>query len=191
MKKAESKYFNTAVKMDKALITLLAQKDFQYITVKEICQCAGVNRSTFYLHYENTRDLLEETGHYLIDRFLSYFTTTENFQEILQAKDTDHLIFISEDYLYPYLQYFRENHNVLKHVLHLSEYFQFDTIYQRMFRYIFSPILEQFQFPDEQKDYVMRFYLSGIHAVISQWLNNDCRESNEEISRIIRKCILG
>ena len=61
MNKNESKYFNTAIKMDKALITLLEKKDFEYITIKEICDTAGVNRSTFYLHYENTFDLLQET----------------------------------------------------------------------------------------------------------------------------------
>ena len=60
MNKSESKYFNTAIKMDKALIKLLDKKPFDYITVKEICQEAGVNRSTFYLHYENTVELLEE-----------------------------------------------------------------------------------------------------------------------------------
>jgi len=52
--------------MDEALICLLEKKDFEYITIKEICQEAGVNRSTFYLHYENTRDLLEETVEYLV-----------------------------------------------------------------------------------------------------------------------------
>ena len=50
MNKNESKYFNTAVKMDKAFLALLEKKDFAYITVKEICEEAGVNRSTFYLH---------------------------------------------------------------------------------------------------------------------------------------------
>ena len=60
MNKSESKYFNTAVRMDEALISLLEKKDFEYITIKEICTAANVNRSTFYLHYENTRDLLEE-----------------------------------------------------------------------------------------------------------------------------------
>ena len=34
MNKAESKYFNTAVKMDEALLELLEKKDFDYITVK-------------------------------------------------------------------------------------------------------------------------------------------------------------
>ena len=47
MNKSESKYFNTALLMDEALIQLLEVKDYEYITVKEICEKAGVNRSTF------------------------------------------------------------------------------------------------------------------------------------------------
>ena len=47
MNKFESKYQNTARLMDEALILLLEDKDFEYITVKEICRKAGVNRSTF------------------------------------------------------------------------------------------------------------------------------------------------
>lgn len=61
MNRAESKYFNTAAKMDEAFLGLLDEKEFQYITVKEICQRAGVHRSTFYLHYETVSDLLDES----------------------------------------------------------------------------------------------------------------------------------
>ncbi len=61
MNKNESKYFNTANKMHDALIQILDRKDFEYISVKEICEAAGVNRSTFYLHYDNLNDLLWET----------------------------------------------------------------------------------------------------------------------------------
>ena len=61
MNKSESKYFNTASKMDEAFLDLLSKKDFAYITVKEICDKAGVNRSTFYLHYETVSDLLSES----------------------------------------------------------------------------------------------------------------------------------
>ena len=73
MNKSESKYFNTAIKMDKAFLEILEEKDFDYITVKEICKKAGVNRSTFYLHYETIGDLLEESVQYIIDKFLGYF----------------------------------------------------------------------------------------------------------------------
>ena len=52
MNRSESRYFATAARMDEAFLTLLAKKDFEYITVKEICEVAEVNRSTFYLHYE-------------------------------------------------------------------------------------------------------------------------------------------
>ncbi|MBD9278825.1 MAG: TetR/AcrR family transcriptional regulator, partial [Clostridiales bacterium] len=60
MNRSESKYFGTAVRMDEALMSLLEKKDFPYITVREVCQAAQVNRSTFYLHYETMTDLLEE-----------------------------------------------------------------------------------------------------------------------------------
>ena len=58
--------------MDKAFLQLLEKKDFAYITVKELCEAAGVNRSTFYLHYETMGDLLAECTQYLNDQFLSY-----------------------------------------------------------------------------------------------------------------------
>lgn len=67
----QSKYFATAARMDDAFLALLEKKDFAYITVKEICAAAGVNRSTFYLHYETLGDLLAETPEYLVP-YLSY-----------------------------------------------------------------------------------------------------------------------
>ena len=75
MNKNESKYFNTAIRMDEALITLLEKKDFEYITITEICKVAAVNRSTFYLHYENTSDLLAETTRYILDKHWAYYST--------------------------------------------------------------------------------------------------------------------
>ena len=47
LNKSESKYYNTASLMDEALILLLEKKEYSFITVKEICEKAGVNRSTF------------------------------------------------------------------------------------------------------------------------------------------------
>ena len=44
MNKNESKYFNTAVKMDKALIELLEKKPFDRITVKDIVETCDINR---------------------------------------------------------------------------------------------------------------------------------------------------
>ena len=74
MNKSESKYFHTAVRFDKALLSLLEKKTFEYVTISELCEEAGVNRSTFYLHYENTADLLKEAIAYVFENFTSYFS---------------------------------------------------------------------------------------------------------------------
>ena len=62
MNRSESRYFATAARMDEAFLTLLAKKDFEYITVKEICEVAEVNRSTFYLHNERNRRTREDSS---------------------------------------------------------------------------------------------------------------------------------
>lgn len=73
MNKHESKYFNTAILMDEALINLLNKKNIEYISIKEICDAAGVNRSTFYLHYESINDLVNETMDYINKKFINCF----------------------------------------------------------------------------------------------------------------------
>ena len=55
--------------MDEAFLILLEKKDYDYITIKEICEKAGVNRSTFYLHYETLDDLLKESLSYIFSKF--------------------------------------------------------------------------------------------------------------------------
>lgn len=192
MNKNESKYFNTAVKMDKALIELLEKKDFEYITIKEICEKAGVNRSTFYLHYENTADLLKETTQYITDGFLQYFPESKksiNFD--FHQCELSELVFITPDYIYPYLTYVKENQRVFKtSVKHLGT-MNFEVTYNKLFRFIFNPVLERFSMPENERDYTMKFYLTGVTAIVMQWIQNDCKEPIEFIGKIIFECIMG
>lgn len=192
MNKSESRYFNTAVKMDRALIRLLERKEFSYITISEICMEAGVNRSTFYLHYENTRDLLEETMQYLISDFLSYFSVDVNKICFTFSKsDLTDLNFVTEEYLHPYLSYIQENCKVFATTLQHSGSFGFEEIFQRMFQNIFNPILERFAYPPAHRKYVMMYYLNGIMAIISEWIKNSCNLSIGEVAQIIQECIFG
>lgn len=192
MNKSESKYFNTAKKMDKALISLLEEKSFEYITVSEICKKACVNRSTFYLHYENTVDLLDETARFLLDDFTAYFNVdTKNITNRFKESSLDELNFISDEYLYPYLSYVKENRRVFLTVLSHSDSFGFDDIFQRLYENIFNPILERFDYPLADRKYVMMFYLNGITAIVTEWLKDGCKKSVREVSKIIHECIFG
>lgn len=178
--------------MDKALLKLLETKDFEYITIKEICKEAGVNRSTFYLHYENTNDLLKETSDYIIDNFLSYFSAKRSKIVIdYQNGKLEDLLFITPEYLNPYLTYVKENQRIFTTCLKHLHSLNFNTLYKRMFDNIFDPLLGRFNFPENERRYIMKFYLTGITAVVTEWLNNRCEDSIEDISKIIIQCVAG
>ena len=192
MNKAESKYFNTAISFNKALLSLLEKKSFEYITISEICEKAEVNRSTFYLHYENTSDLLQETTAYVLDNFTSYFSIdAESITTKFANCDLQDLKFINEKYLHPYLSFIKENQRVFSAVLSQPTLFESKAIFQRMFDNIFKPILDRFHYPRDEQNYVMLFYLNGITAIISEWLKDGCPKSIEDISAIIHVCVYG
>ena len=107
MDKYKSKYLNTALCMDEALLILLENKEYEYITVKEICQKAGVNRSTFYLHYETIDDLLKETIEMVNERFYNSFgPVKDSFKENWKVSSKkEELVLITPKYLSPYLNF--------------------------------------------------------------------------------------
>jgi len=192
LNKSESKYFNTAKKMDEALISLLEKKSIEYITVSEICKKANVNRSTFYLHYENIIDLLNETARFLLDGFIVCFNIDRKaITKKIRESSLEELVFISDEYLHPYLSYIKENKRVFKTVLAHSDSFGFNEIFQKLYENIFNPILERFDYPTADRKYVMMFYLNGITAIVTEWLKDGCEKTIEEVSKIIYECIFG
>ena len=192
MNKNESKYFNTAIKMDEALITLLEKKDFEYITIKEICNTAGVNRSTFYLHYENTSDLLKETTRYIIDKHLAYYEIdTQHMSLQFNTCNREELLFITDEYLTPYLTFIKDNQRLLKVSIKHFHSMHMDEVYGKMFEHIFSPILARFGVPVTEHSYVMKFYLTGVFAVVMEWLNKNCSDDIKTVIKVITDCVMG
>ena len=192
MNKNESKYFNTAIKMDEALITLLEKKDFEYITIKEICHAAGVNRSTFYLHYENTSDLLRETTRYIIDKHLAYYEIDKKRISLdFENCKLDELLFITDEYLKPYLTFIKENQRIFRVSIKQFNSMNMDKVYKDMFEHIFNPILCRFHVPECERAYVMKFYLTGVFAIIMEWLEKNCSDKMEDVIKIIIDCVMG
>ena len=190
LNKSESKYFNTAVRMDKAFLELLGTKSFEYITVKEICEKAGVNRSTFYLHYETVYDLLSESVEYLNKQFINYIEIDSyGIVEKLQDCSIDDLYFVTPKYLMPYLNYIKENRRLFRTAVENSSVLNMEATYGKMFRYVFSPILERFNVPKQDRNYIMAFYIQGLMAIITQWLNNDCTDSIDQVISVIGQCV--
>ncbi len=190
MNKNESKYFSTALLFDEALIYLLEVKDIEYITVKEICNKAGVNRSTFYLHYESINDLLEETLTYINKKFMDCFNeNSKEFIEKINSSSLEELKLIERKYLEPYLNFIKENKKIFKASFHNPTRMSAESKYIHLKKYILLPILERFNVPEKEKNYLLAFYVNGIIAIIKEWIDQDCKDSIEDIINIIIKYV--
>ena len=190
MNKNENKYFNTAKKMNDALIRLLETKDYEYITIKEICRIASVNRSTFYLHYENMNDLLEETIRSLNSSFNSHFKSKENENTIIFKDSLEDLLLINDENLIPYLNFIKENKNIYKVLKNHPELFNANKTYEEMFRKIFVPIMKRFGLDEKWHKYLMDFYISGLTSIILDWVYDDCKIPVQEVSDFIKGLIV-
>ena len=186
MDKSESKYFHTALRMNEALISLLEKKDLEFITVKEICEVAGVNRSTFYLHYETISDLMNETLETVTRRFESCFP--QNTAIMLKKPDEQQLsdlVFITKTYLLPYLRFIRDNQKVYRAAYRNPACMQSHVHYGKLKAHILSPVLARFGIPEEVHRYYIAYYVEGISAIIREWLKRDCEEEIDRIADII------
>ncbi len=176
--------------MDEAFLELIEKKDFAYITVKEICERAGVNRSTFYLHYETVGDLLAESAQHIIDEFVACMPyDTAEFLEKLEDRPLDELYLITPEYLTPYLTYIREHRRVFRATVEQASALRMYDAYAALNRHVLTPILNRFGVPSDDQKYVMQFHISGLMAIINEWLKGDCADSIEHIISVMQLCI--
>ena len=66
-----------------------------------------------------------------------------------------------------------------------------DDAYRDLNRHVLTPILDRFRVPPEKQKYLMPFYISGLMAIIRQWLKDDCADPIDHIISVIRDCIQG
>ena len=186
MKNSKSKYYNTALLMDEALLILLEKKEFEFITVKEICEKAGVNRTTFYLHYESMEDLLIETIEMITKRFYQTFNN-----EILDINNLnkDELFLINDKYLIPYLNFIKENKKIYKLIHKKPELFNTKESFYKLYNDIFSKILDKYQVETNEQEYIFSFFSFGLVSIIQKWIENNCNDDINIIANIMKNLI--
>lgn len=188
MNKSEAKFNNTAIKMHQALFELLEIKDFRDISISEICRKARVNRSTFYAHYENLSDLLEETEERLMSHFFNRFYAKQTTNGLSLSKE-NHL-FATTEYIRPYLEYVKENRKLFTTYLKHAKEFRVDKIYRHLLKEVFAPALKERGIDNEiLMSYLAKYYLSGIHAITMNWVERDCIDEINTVCDIILMCV--
>lgn len=73
MKNEDTRVQFTKKVLKDSLLKLMKDKPIARITIKELCEEAGLNRGTFYLHYNEPNDLLREIEEEFLREKMAFF----------------------------------------------------------------------------------------------------------------------
>ena len=78
MENIDTRVQYTKSRFHRAMVELLGEKSIGFVTVKELCARAGLNRGTFYLHYTEPMDVLHELEDSLNAMVMEGFSGSES-----------------------------------------------------------------------------------------------------------------
>lgn len=150
-------------RIEKVFLQLIQKKELKEISVSQICKLAKVNRTTFYANYRDIYDLVDEIKIRMVNEFADLFDdskghTKEKFLKMFQN--------IEENQIF-YKTYFKLGFDL-----------DYDITY-------FDKELAARLYDNKFIKYHCEFFKAGITAIIKIWLNNNCKESPEDILEII------
>lgn len=158
-----------------ALIQLLLEEKFETISVSKLCQRAGINRGTFYLHYLDKYDLIETLKEEIIAQLSKNFEETTNTRDLLITN----------------LSYLQQNYDLI-YAVSQSHYLNFRETIREFMLSILTNDQHKLQtehflkenFPISEK-YALEVFLSSIEGIISLWISSGTKETPEEMTNMI------
>ena len=173
-KKINQKIINTKKSLSKSLIYLLEKNAITEIDVSQLCTHAGVNRTTFYKHYNSLYDLLNE----LINEFFKKIEIL--FLKVNVNENTTSKVALL-------LKYLKQNREFVSVIMNNNT---LTTISQRLITldFIDSLIKTNIQYRKSvyiNDNYYIDFIISGWYAVIKRWVNENCALDENTLARLL------
>ena len=186
--KMDRRVRKTKAQLREGLARLMQKKSIKEISVKELVDEVDINRSTFYLHYETMDDLLQESLSYLFSKFKMKYDSSAQVK--VDSDSLGNLYLITPEYIIPYLEFLYENKQIFMTAIKKPAIFEVSKHYDEMYSGIFNPILERFGVEPGERKYILTYHISGMHAIIIEWVKNGCKESAQYIADLLIKYTL-
>lgn len=157
-----------------ALMDLLKEKgSINKVSVRELCDRAELNRSTFYAHYQEPNDLLIEIETELLD------ATEEHLKKIGAENKIG-----AHKYILSFLQYIRQNDKPFRALLIDSTDPEFRSRFMQQSIIQFVENL-RIVLPKELEQYIFSYILNGSTGIIIQWIRSDYAADENEIVNLL------
>ncbi|WP_308636886.1 TetR/AcrR family transcriptional regulator [Paenibacillus silvisoli] len=169
-----------------ALFALIEEKGFEAVTVRDITTKAGLNRGTFYLHYQDKYDLLEKCKD----------EVWQGYEAKIRHADPTLLFYYAErGEAYPYLidvfRFFGEHSSFFRVMMGPKGDPSFILRYKNKLRMHLQQKLIELQ-PDEQHLLVPRQFLTAYISsanigIVQDWLESGMPHTPEEMALLISR----
>jgi AcrR family transcriptional regulator len=187
MKKMDIRARFTQKALRDSLVELMESKSILDISIKEICEGAGVSRSTFYTYYKDQYDLLGQMQEETLVEFDKLIQKHSPAGTLLPAKE---LVTLIE----AILQHIASNSNSIQ--VFLSENGESD--FQKRFVKYFTALMQQFKYTqssglaDERNlKYHSVFIRDGCIGIIQEWLKGGMDMSVHDMAKLFAKLVRG
>lgn len=171
----------TRMVLEASLIELLQKKHIDKISVKEICEKADINRSTFYAHYSDPNNLLQTIVQSVLSELNAYL---DNFSYKKNGTESIQIISRIFDYIIANADRFKvilgENGDIglQKKIMMLVQ--------QKGMREWWNHI----ELDEELIEYLLLFGVNGSIGIVQKWLQSGMKQSAVEMAEIITNLTL-
>lgn len=177
MKKKENQRITLTKRLLKeSLLTLMKTKNIQKISVSELCESAGINRSTFYNHYGCPTDVLIDIENSVIADLEEICEEESAKQNWTMDKRTEALCRYLQKNLELSKLLFRDSDTDSEFATLLANASHIRAAFEQAFSYMEDP---------DSKKLLITFLTNGAYHLIRQWLLEDIPKTPEEIGKLI------
>ncbi len=174
-KKEDRRVRRTKKLLTQALTSLLAVKQINEITVKELTDVADINRGTFYLYYRDVFDMLARIEDELF----------AEFDELVEPIDLENGTVTPKAVLVDVFEFVEENQEMCRVLLSANGDMNFlhrlNEVLREKYLQIWKTLPKR---SADEFDYRYSFMVFGCAGMLREWVNQGCRESAQRMAEL-------
>jgi AcrR family transcriptional regulator len=160
MMKVDRRVLKSQDAIKKAILELMAEKNFEDITIRDISDRANVNRGTIYLHYMDKYDLLDK----IIEEHIS------NLRELCHSASD--MTFKEGNYVW--FDYFAENHLFFSTMLNTKSAAYFRSRFLDLVIQEYKPEVDVTEGKNQglSEEVFLQFFGAAVVGAVEWWFRN-------------------
>ena len=169
--KNNSRYKMSSEKIETAFLALILNNKYEEISISQICKEAGINRSTFYCHYDDINDLIVKIEQKFAKSMASIF---EYGGRLTNRAFVEMFTFIKDN------KYFYKAFLNIPYVTHTEHDLRIGIL-----KNIKNSLNAQTMDEKMAIFYRASFFGAGIKEICRLWLERDCEETPEQMASLL------